>query len=353
MEMHHGGEIAVEAKTSAPILLTEIKGLIDSSRQFVAYTVNAAMTLLYWNIGQRINVEILRHQRAEYGKQVVSLLAGELVAVYGNSFEEKNLRRMMQFAEVFPEKAVVVSAMRQLSWTHFITLLPLKDPLQREFYAEMCRLEGWSVKTLRDKISGMLFERTAISKKPEETIRNDLKRLRTKNELNPELVFRDRYFLEFLGLEDTYSEKSFENAILRHLERFILEIGKGFLFMDRQRRIIIDGEDHYLDLLFYHRRLRRLIVIDLKLGKFKAEFKSKMELYLRWLEVNEMLEGEEPPIGLILCAEGNEEQIELLQLDKSGVKVANYMTELPDLKMLRSKLQRAITLSREKCQKKQ
>jgi predicted nuclease of restriction endonuclease-like (RecB) superfamily len=338
----------VETEASTPELVSEIKGLINSSRQLVAQAVNSTMTMLYWKIGQRINDEVLQHQRAEYGKQVIPMLSAELVGIYGTGFAEKNLRRMMQFAEVFPHQEIVVSAIRQLSWTHFVALLPVREPLQREFYAEMCRLESWSVKTLRSKITSMLFERTAISKKPEETIRRDLQKLRTQNVLNPELVFRDRYFLEFLGLEDSYSEKTFEAAILKHLERFIKEIGKGFLFMDRQMRIIIDGEDHYLDLLFYHRRLKRLIAIDLKLGKFKAEYKSKMELYLRWLEIHEMQEGEETPIGLILCAEGNEEQIEMMQLDKSGIKVANYVTELPDLKALRTKLQRAITLSREK-----
>lgn len=339
---------AEESNSQDPGLVLEIKGLIDSSRQFVAQAVNSTMTMLYWRIGMRVNDEILRHQRAGYGKQVIPMLAEELVGTYGKGFAEKNLRRMVQFAEVFPSEEIVVSAIRQLSWTHFLALLPLKDPLQREFYAEMCRLENWSVKTLRDRIGSMLFERTTISKKPEETIRQDLELLRRQNVLNPELVFRDRYFLEFLGLEDRYSEKSFEAAILRHLERFILEIGKGFLFMDRQMRIVIDGEDHYLDLLFYHRRLKRLIAIDLKLGKFKAEYKSKMELYLRWLENYEMMDGESQPIGLILCAEGNEEQIELLQLDKVGIKVANYVTVLPDLKTLRAKLQRAIHLSRER-----
>jgi predicted nuclease of restriction endonuclease-like (RecB) superfamily len=339
---------AVETETSTHDLVFEIKGLIDSSRQLVAQAVNSTMTMLYWKIGQRINNEILQHQRAEYGKYVIPMLSEELVGIYGGGFAEKNLRRMMQFAEVFPHQEIVVSAIRQLSWTHFVALLPIKEPLERVFYAEMCRLESWSVKTLRNKITSMLYERTAISKKPEETIRRDLEQLRMHNVLDPELVFRDRYFLEFLGLEDSYSEKTFEAAILKHLERFIKEIGKGFLFMDRQKRLIIDGEDHYLDLLFYHRRLKRLIAIDLKLGKFKAEYKSKMELYLRWLELNEMQEDEETPIGLILCAEGNEEQIEMLQLDKSGIKVANYVTELPDLKALRTKLLRAITLSREK-----
>lgn len=144
---------------------------------------------------------------------------------YGNSFSDKNIRRMMQFAEVFADEAIVVSAIRQLSWTHFIALIPLKEPLQRQFYTEMCRVEKWSVKTLRAKIEGMLYERTAISKKPEKLIRQEIKTLREEDKLSPDLVFRDPYFLDFLGLKDTYSEKNLEDAILYELEKFILELG--------------------------------------------------------------------------------------------------------------------------------
>jgi predicted nuclease of restriction endonuclease-like (RecB) superfamily len=236
--------------------------------------------------------------------------------------------------------------MRQLSWTHFTLLIPLKQPLQREFYTEMCRIEKWSVRTLRDKIDSMLYERTAISKKPSKLIKQELKQLRAEDKLTPDLVFRDPYFLDFLGLKNTYDEKSLEDAILRELERFILELGQGFTFVERQKRMIIDGEDFKLDLLFYHRRLKRLVAIDLKMGKFKAGYKSQMELYLRWLEKNEMQAGEKKPIGLILCAEGNKEQVELLELGKAGIKIAEYMTELPDKKLLQKKLHQAIALSK-------
>ncbi len=176
--------------------------------------------------------------------------------------------------------------------------------MQREFYAEMCRIENWSVRTLRKKIDGMLYERTAISKKPQQLIKQEIKELRDDDKLTPDLVFRDPYFLDFLGLKNTFSEKHLEDAVLRELESFILELGQGFSFVERQKRMIIDGKDFKLDLLFYHRKLKRLIAIDLKLGKFKAGYKSQMELYLRWLEKNEMQAGEEIPIGLILCAGG-------------------------------------------------
>ena len=253
---------------------------------------------------------------------------------------------MIQFAEVYPDEQIVVSLIRHLSWTHFIALLPLKDPLQREFYAEMCRVERWSVRTLREKINGMLFERTALSKKPAELAKQELAALREEDILTPELVFRDPYFLDFLGLKDTYSERDLEAAILRELESFILELGTGFAFVGRQYRMVIDGEDHALDLLFYHRRLNRLIAIDLKLGKFQAAYKGQMELYLRWLEKHDTQPGEQTPLGLILCADKSEEQIELLRLDESGIHVAAYLTELPPPELLKQKLHEAVRTAR-------
>ena len=218
----------------------------------------------------------------------------------------------------------------------------LKDEIKRDFYIEMSRIEKWNTRTLGEKIDSMLFERTAISKKPDDLIREELKSLRENSELTPDLVFRDPYFLNFLGLEDRFSEKTLEDAILREIEKFILELGQGFTFVERQKRMLIDGNHYKVDLLFYHRKLKRLVVIDLKLGSFKAEYKGKMELYLNYLEQNESLQGEESPIGLILCAEGSREQIELMQLQKSGVRVAEYMTELPPKELLKEKLHKVI-----------
>jgi predicted nuclease of restriction endonuclease-like (RecB) superfamily len=328
------------------LLFNDITKLIEESKKYVAHAANTTLTTLYWQIGRRINEEILQNKRAKYGAQIVATVSRQLVERYGSGFGEKSIRRMIQFAEVFSDQNIVASATRQLSWSHFIELIPLKQPLQREFYAEMCRIERWPVKLLREKINGMLYERTAISKKPKQLIKQEIKQLRDEDKLTPDLVFRDPYFLDFLGLKNTFSEKNLEDAILRELESFILELGQGFAFVERQKRMIIDGEDFKLDLLFYHRKLKRLVAIDLKLGKFKAGYKSQMELYLRWLEKNEMQTGEATPIGLILCAEGNKEQIELLQLNKSGVKVAEYLTELPSKKLLQQKLHQAVELSK-------
>lgn len=286
---------------------------------------------------------MLGNQRAEYGKQIVSTVSTQLTKEYGRGFELRNLRRMMQFAELFPDFQIVAPLARQLSWSHFIELLSIKNDLGREFYLTMAASENWSIRTLRNKIDSMLYERTAISSKPEEVIKTELANLRDNEILSPDLVFKSPYFLEFTGLKGVYSEKSLEDSLLVHIEHFILELGVGFTFVERQKRMIIDGEDFYLDLLFYHRKLRRLVAIELKLGKFKAAYKGQMELYLRWLEKHEMEAGEESPIGLLLCTEGSEEQIELLQLDQTGIRVAQYMTELPSRVLLYQQLQKIVT----------
>lgn len=326
-------------------LLREVRDLIERSRQQVAVTVNATMTLLYWQVGKRVNEEVLKDKRAEYGKGIVASLARQLTTDYGGSFSEKNLRRMMQFAEAFPDREIVVSLIRQLSWTHILAVIPIEDQLRRAFYIEMCRIEKWSVRTLRERINSMLYERTAISKKPEETIRHELEQLGESGQITPDLVFRDPYFLDFLNLLDSYSEKDVESAIVAELQRFIIELGSDFAFLARQKRISIDNRDYHLDLLFYHRRLKALVAIDLKLGEFDAAYKGQMELYLAWLERHESVEGENPPIGLILCAGKSPEHVELLQLHRSNIRVADYLTALPAKEVLLDGLHRAIAFA--------
>lgn len=329
--------------TCSQSLIQDLRQIIEQARGRVAATVNYELTMMYWHIGERINREVLDNKRAEYGKQIVASVARQLREEYGSKgFDEKNIRRMMQFAQVLSDEKIVASVMRQLSWTHILQVLPLKDDLQREFYLTLASSERWSVRQLRKEIDGMLYERTAISGKPDEFIKKELSTLRDDNVMSPDLVFKSPYFLEFTGLKGFYSEKTLEDCLLAHLEQFIIELGNGFSFVARQKRMIIDGEDFKLDLLFYHRRLHRLIAIDLKKGRFKAEYKGQMELYLRWLEANEMEPGEEPPLGLLLCTEGSEEQIELLQLDKAGIKVAQYLTELPPRHVLMQQIQKSI-----------
>ncbi len=330
----------------AGAVLEEVRGLILEGRQQTARMVNAGLTLLYWQIGDRIRREFLYEKRAGYGNQIVSALGRQLEAEFGRGFAEKNLRRMVQFAEVFPDREIVVSLIRQLTWTHFIALIPLKDPLQREFYAEMCRIERWSVRTLRSRIGSMLYERTALSKKPAKLIAQDLKALREQDQLTPDLVFRDPYVLDFLGLRDTYSEQDLESSLLREIELFLLELGAGFAFVERQKRITLDGDDYYLDLLFYHRRLQRLVVIELKIGDFKPSDVGQMELYLRWLDRHERQKGEEKPIGLILCAGKKRETVEVLELEPRGIHVAEYLIELPPRELLEQRLHEAVIRAR-------
>ncbi|MDR1679700.1 MAG: PDDEXK nuclease domain-containing protein, partial [Prevotellaceae bacterium] len=315
-------------------LLDDIRTLINNARIRVASTANIETTLLYWNIGHRINTEVLGNKRADYGQQIVSRLATQLQNEYGSSYTSRNIHRMMQFAEQISDFEIVSRLATQLSWSHFMEILPLKDDLQKEFYLTMAAYEGWTRDIMREKIDGMLFERTAISTKPEETIKAELVKLKRDNILSPDLVFKSPYFLDFTGLRGAYSEKSLEDVLINELEHFILELGSGFSFVERQKRMIIDGEDFYLDMLFYHRKLHRLVAIDLKLGRFKAAYKGQMELYLNWLNKYERQPSEESPLGLILCAEGGSEQIELLELDKSGIRVAQYYTELPDRNLL-------------------
>jgi predicted nuclease of restriction endonuclease-like (RecB) superfamily len=326
-------------------IFSEIKTLIEQSRQHVAVEVNAALSMLYWHIGKRINEEVLNDKRAAYGKQIVVSLSRQLTAEYGNGWSQRHLHHCLRFAEIIPDIQIVNALRAQLSWTHIRTLISIEDELKRSFYIEICRLEKWSTRTLQERINSMLYERTAISKKPEETIKNELQQLKDTQQITPDLVFRDPYFLDFLGLKDTYSEKDLESAIIAELQRFIIEFGSDFAFLARQKRITIDNREYYIDLLFYHRRLKSLIAIDLKIGEFDAAYKGEMELYLGYLEKYESVEGERPPIGLILCAGKNPEHIELMQLHKSNIKVADYFTILPAKEILLDRLYKAMAIA--------
>jgi predicted nuclease of restriction endonuclease-like (RecB) superfamily len=337
-------EASVEVDVST--LVGDIGAMIDAARKQVSFTANAALVTLYWQIGHRVQTEVLEGRRAEYGAEIVATASRELEVRHGRGFNEKSLRRMVQFATKFPDAQIVATLSRQLGWSHFVDLIPLKDSLKREFYAEMCRIERWSVRQLRERIDSMLFERTALSKKPEALIRKELSALRDKGDLSPALVFRDPYMLDFLGLADTYSEKDLESAILRDIERFLLELGSGFAFVERQKRLTLDGNDYYLDLLFFHRRMQRLIAIELKIGDFKPADSGQMDLYLRWLDRHERQPAEKPPLGIILCAGKKRETIEYLDLDKRGIHVAEYLTELPLREVLEERFHRAIEAAR-------
>ena len=328
-------------------LYKEIVKAIDSSKKNIVTAINSEMVILYWNIGRIIKTEILQSGKAEYGQSVISNISKDLTREYGKGYSQRNLFNMVKFFDTFHDEEILQTLSAKLSWSHFIKLFYIEDDLKREFYTTMSINERWSIRTLTDRINSMLYERTAISKKPELTITNDLKQLSEKNKMTTDLFFRDPYVLDFLQLHDTYSEKDIENAILAELEKFILEMGRDFAFLGRQVRITVGNKDYYIDLLFYHRKLRRLVLIELKLGEFLPEHKGQVELYLRWLQKNEMNEGEDTPIAIILCASKNDEEIELLEVDKSGIHVAQYLTQLPPKELFQEKLHKAIERARE------
>ncbi|GIZ15701.1 PDDEXK nuclease domain-containing protein [Capnocytophaga catalasegens] len=329
-------------------LFKNLKMIIRQTKDAVATQVNSALTMMYWKIGKTINDDVLKNERGKYGEQVVKKIALRLVEEFGSSYSEKNLRKMMRFALIFNEEQIVVSLMRQLSWTHFTLIIPIEDPLKRDFYIEFCKIEKWSVRTLKEKINSLLYERTTISKKPDELARKELDLLKNEQKMSPNLVFRDPYVLDFLELKDVFSEKDLEESIVVELQKFIIELGSDFAFLARQKRLVIDNKDYYIDLLFYHRRLKSLVAIELKLGEFEASFKGQMELYLAYLNKYERIEGENPPIGLILCSGKNSEHIELLGLEKDNIKIAEYLLLLPKKEILLEKLHKSIEIAKNK-----
>lgn len=328
-------------------LYLEISELIISARQRVAVSVNSEAVVLHWQIGHAIKRNVLHDQRAEYGKEIIKGLAERLTLKFGTGFSRTNLLYFVQFVTKFPDFEIVHALRGQFSWTHFRIFLTIEKELERQFYMELCRIERWNTRQLQDKIDSALFLRTALSKKPEELIKRELDHLAQTGQVTPDIVFRDPYILNFLGYQDAWLEKDLEDGILRELQNFILEIGADFAFLARQKHILVDGKDFRIDLLFFHRRLRCLVVIDLKIRQFKPGDKSQMELYLRWLDKYERQPGENEPIGLILCAGKADEQIELLMLDKGNIRVSEYLTELPPKEILQSKLHEAVQKARE------
>ena len=341
-----GSVAKVPAEIDEAALLGDLRTLVQSARQRIASAAYATQTLLCWHMGRRLAREHLQGGRAAYGKQILVTVSRELTVDYGRGFSYAEIARMIQFAQAFPDEAIVVTLSQQLSWSHFHALLPIKDPLARDFYAEMCRIESWDVRTLRQKIGGMLYQRTALSKRPEAVIAAEIGKLR-EGQMSPDTVFRDPYLLDLLGLTGAYSERDLESAILREIEGVLLELGSGFAFVARQKRMSVGKDDFYLDLLFYHRHLRRLIAVELKLESFQPAHVGQMELYLRWLDKHERAPGEEAPIGLILCAAADAEQVELLQLDAKSIRVSEYLTALPPLPLLRERLHQAMEHARE------
>lgn len=326
-------------------LFSDLYELINAAKRRVAVTANSEIIMLYWHVGRRIKQDVLKNKRAAYGEELVKKASAFLTAQFGSGWGFQTVRHCVRSAYTFTEEQIVYAVRTQLSWTHLRSVMSIGDELKREFYLGMCAHEHWSTRDLDEKIDGLLYERTAISKKPERVIRHEIEKIRVDDELTPDVVFRSSYFLSLSGLKDEYAEADLEEAVLREMENVLSEFGTDFAFLGRQRRITIDATDYKMDLLFYHRSLRRIIVVDLKIGKFKPEYKGQMELYLKYLDRNNRKPWEESPMGLILCSEGNTEHIEYLMLDEKNIRVAQYFTELPTKAFLRRKLQRAVAVA--------
>lgn len=335
----------MELQKHTDFIFKGVQHIIEVAQLKVAIFINAETSLLYWQIGNYINRELLHENRAAYGSKILATVSQELSITYGKGYSYSALTRMCKVAKIFNSE-IIATLSQQLSWSHLIELAAIENDIKRDFFIQLCVYERWGVRELREKADTMLFERTAISTKPEEIIKETLQQLKQGNKISPELVFKNSYVLDFLNLPSHYSEQDLENALINHLQQFIMELGSGFAFLERQKRIAVDAVDYHLDLLFYHRNLKRLIVIDLKLGKFKPKYKAQMELYLRWLQNNEMQEGEEKPLGLLLCSEGNTEHVELLMLDNEEIKVAQYLTQLPSKEWFANKLHRAMEIAK-------
>jgi len=329
-------------------LFNDISSMIRQGQQRVATEVNSTTVVLYWSIGKRIDVEVLSAKRADYGDKIIESISEELTLEFGERYSRSGLFRMLRFARLYPHQEIVATLSRQLSWSKVVILCQIEEELKRDFYLQLTCIENWSVRTLRDKINSMLFERTALSKQPEALIQHELEKLKETQQLTPKMVFKDPCFLDFLGLQTKYTESDLESAILDHIVEFIQELGTDFCFVARQKRMSTKQKDRYLDLLFFHRSMHRLVAIELKLGRFEPEHKGQMEWYLRWLDKHERKAGEDKPLGIILCAHKDEEDVEYLELDDAGIHVSQYLTELPPKVLLEEKLHMAIANARQR-----
>lgn len=338
-------QVQLPAKYSG--ILKRISSIIEQKRTNAKIALNNEQLMMSWEIGRLLVEDVLEKEKPEYGKEIIGEISLRLTEQYGRGYDRSAVFRMVQFYREFPEAEKVATLSQQLTWSHFIELITIEDKQKRDFYAVMCRNENWSVRTLRDRKKSMLYERTAISRKPEETIAHDIAELRDEKKMSLDMFYRDPYILDFLGLKDTYAEKDLENAILDELEKFILEMGSDFAFLARQKHFVLDGKDYYMDLLFFHRTLRRLVLVELKLGEFEPSYKGQVELYLRWLDKYERTKDEESPVALILCAEKSQETIELMELNEGNIHVGQYLTKMPSKEILEKKLSEAISNARE------
>ena len=323
-----------------------VGNIIEQSKHNIAVYLNSEVSMTYWKIGRYVAGELDSVGEEKYGSKIVATLSHQLTERYGKGYTRSAIIRMVKVAREYPDEQIAATLSHQLTWSHFIELIAISEPTKRLFYQQMSILYHWSVRQLRDQEDKMVYERSLIAAKSEDEQVKVLTTV-TEGDITPDVIFKSSYVVDFLGLKREFSEEELEDAVVEQLEKFIMELGQDFAFLERQKKIPVDSIDYKLDLLFYHRRLHRLLAIDLKLGKFKPEYKGQMELYLKYLKKFEMQPGEEEPIGLLLCSEGNTEHIELLLLDEQNIKVAQYLTVLPEKQWFIDKMNRSIAIARE------
>ncbi len=345
-------------------LITDLASLIEQGRKVAVRYVNTALVATYWLIGRRIvEYEQKGKKRAEYGEELLGKLSKELNRKFGRGFSSDNLEAMRRFYLSYPvkisetvsrklegQKSATLSRNSNitlaihpliekftLSWSHYRLLLRLDEPFNREFYEAECMRGNWSVRQLDRQIQSMLYERTALSRRKLSVI---AKAHENPIILKPEDEIKDPYILEFLGLKDEYSESQLEEALIRHLEHFLLELGNGFTFVARQKRITLEGSHYRLDLLFYHRILRCLVAIDLKIGEFTHADAGQMNLYLNYLKAKEKLPEENDPIGIILCT-GKKKTIVEYALGGMNNRIfaSKYKLQLPAPEVLKAEIE--------------
>jgi predicted nuclease of restriction endonuclease-like (RecB) superfamily len=316
-----------------------IRATLVAARRKVYSAVNQTMVEAYWDIGRHIMGAQNNSTRAEYGAQLLKYLSERLTGEFGKGFDESSLRRMRQFYQTFPIRATL---RHELSWSHYRLLMKIDDPSRREFYLNECAECNWSSRQLERQIATFYYERLlATQKEGRESVKNEIQK--TEPKTDPDYVLKDPYILEFLDLKENknYHESELEQAVIDNLQQFLLELGKGFSFVARQKRITIDGDHYYIDLVFYNYILKCFVVIDLKTGKLNYQDIGQIDFYVRYFEENVKQADDNPTIGIILCSEKNDTMVKYSVLsDNDRLFASKYMLYLPTEEELKKELER-------------
>lgn len=314
---------------------SQIRNAVITAQSKVAVAVNTAMIHAYWEIGEQIYLSCGENDRADYGKQLLKYLANELTNEFGKGFSERNLRRMRQFYLAFPIRSTLSS---KLSWSHYMLLMQIDNESRRKFYIEECEKASWSVRQLKRQIDTLYYDRILASKN-KEVVAKEIDELEPKPEY--EKIIKDPYVLEFLNLEANphFYEKDLEQALIDHLQKFLLELGRGFSFVARQQKISFDGRNFYIDLVFYNYILKCFVLIDLKLGDLAHQDLGQIQMYVNYYTRELMNEGDNPPIGIVLCTDKSDSIVKYtLPEDNTQIFASKYMTYLPSEQELKKEL---------------